>query len=193
MTSKLNNNSPMRGGSSTNRPTGAPSGGYSASVPISLYRQVAAELQATQALLDSLKVENQQLAQQNQQLRSAVEKVVQSALSLHQVAQSFQLTPPEPLPEAAQPDLLPEPTDTTRRSAGSAAKDQVAPFTFDPMRPAPIADELLTGQESRPRRPPKPERSSDLAGWKLTLVVMLIIVTFFGLGFAIVSPLLRNR
>jgi hypothetical protein len=193
MTSKLNKNSPLRGNSSANRPIDrAPSGGYSASVPISLYRQVAAELQATQALLDSLKTENQQLTQQNQQLQSEIGKVVQSALSLHQVSQSFQAPPPEPLLTVEQPDP-PILTEPVRRSSGSPTKAQPISPAFDPMRSVPIAEELFTEQESRPRRPAKPEKSSDLAGWKLTLVVMLIIVTFFGLGFAIVSPLLRNR
>lgn len=193
MTSKLNKNSPSRGSSSANRPTDrAPSGGYSASVPISLYRQVAAELQATQALLDSLTTENQQLTQQNQQLQSEIEKVVQSALSLHQVSQSFRASSSEPLAAVEPPDP-PISTEQPRRSSGSTAKAQPTPPAFDPMRSTPIAEELFTEQDSRPRRPAKPEKSSDLAGWKLTLVVVLIIITFFGLGFAIVSPLLRNR
>ena len=66
------------------------SNSYSPSVPISLYREVTAELQAAQAMLDSLKTHNQQLVQQNQQLRREVETVVQVSQQLQQVVNSAQ-------------------------------------------------------------------------------------------------------
>ena len=58
----------------------ANSNNYSPSIPISLYREVTAELQSAQAMLDSLKTHNQQLLQQNQELRREVETVVQASV-----------------------------------------------------------------------------------------------------------------
>ncbi len=45
---------------------------YSPSVPISVYRELAAELQAAEALLDSLNAQNQHLAKHNQKLRQEI-------------------------------------------------------------------------------------------------------------------------
>ena len=67
----------------TSSPAATPA--YSPSVPLSVYRELAVELQAAQALLDSLNVQNQHLTRQNQQLRQEIEKAVQSILHLQQV------------------------------------------------------------------------------------------------------------
>ncbi|MBE9042409.1 hypothetical protein IQ235_16680 [Oscillatoriales cyanobacterium LEGE 11467] len=47
----------------------------SPSVPLSVYRELAAELQATQAMLDSLHAQNKQLTRQNQQLNDRHEQL----------------------------------------------------------------------------------------------------------------------
>jgi hypothetical protein len=49
---------------------------YSPSVPISLYREARTELQATQIKLESLKVHNQQLIQQNQKLKKKLRRLL---------------------------------------------------------------------------------------------------------------------
>jgi hypothetical protein len=50
-----------------------------ASVPISVYRELSAELQATQAMLDSLHGQNQHLRKQNLHLQQEVDSIVQAA------------------------------------------------------------------------------------------------------------------
>ncbi|WP_448562478.1 hypothetical protein, partial [Trichothermofontia sp.] len=75
------------------------------SVPITVYRELATELQMTQAQVDSLSLQNQQLTEQNQQLRQEISRIVQSALQLQQIVDSFQpasLTGPDPF-EAEPP------------------------------------------------------------------------------------------
>jgi len=47
---------------------------YLLSVPLSVYRELAAELQAAEAMLDSCNAQNQHLAKQNQQLRQEISK-----------------------------------------------------------------------------------------------------------------------
>ncbi|ERT09965.1 hypothetical protein M595_0005 [Lyngbya aestuarii BL J] len=70
---------------------------YSPSVPISLYREVTAELQTSKASINSLRTQNQQLVQQNQQLRRELENLTQAAIQLQQAINTAQ--------KANQPEL----------------------------------------------------------------------------------------
>lgn len=59
------------------------------SVPISVYRELAAELQEAQREITYFKQENQKLLQQNQQLQQETEKLFQATQNLKQLANSF--------------------------------------------------------------------------------------------------------
>lgn len=59
---------------------------HAPSVPMSVYRELAAELKANKAVIDSLNSRNQQLLQQNQFLKQEIHNVVQATLNLGQVA-----------------------------------------------------------------------------------------------------------
>lgn len=59
---------------------------YAPSVPMSVYRELAAELRANKAVIDSLNSRNQQLAEQNQFLKQEIHNVVQATLNLGQAA-----------------------------------------------------------------------------------------------------------
>jgi hypothetical protein len=186
MTSKLNNKS-SRGGSTGGQPSGKAGNHYSPSVPISLYRQLSAELQATQAMLDSLKGQNQQLIKQNQQLRLEIEKVVQSTLQLRQVADSFQ----------------PVDLNTEVEAVRTEAEPAIAPYVGDALPTPPqggkaepesaFLQELFTEQESKPRRAPKAGKSSDLGSWGLVVVIFLTVMVAFGLGFVGLNIFLPRR
>ncbi|MDB9527081.1 hypothetical protein PN498_13855 [Oscillatoria sp. CS-180] len=56
--------------------------GYSPSVPISIYRELATELKTTQATVDALTQQNQQLLRQNKLLRTEIHRFVQAAEQL---------------------------------------------------------------------------------------------------------------
>lgn len=75
----------------------APSG-YSPSVPISVYRELATELKTTQTTLDALTQQNQQLLRQNKLLRTEIQRFVQAAEQLGHFAgvmpQEQPVTPP---------------------------------------------------------------------------------------------------
>ncbi|PSR17877.1 hypothetical protein C8255_10255 [filamentous cyanobacterium CCP3] len=64
------------------------------SVPISVYRELATELRATQAMVDSLNQQNQQLTQQNQVLRQEMIRFADSATRLKQ---AIEVSQPQPL------------------------------------------------------------------------------------------------
>ncbi|MFO5472954.1 MAG: hypothetical protein ACLBM2_03390, partial [Dolichospermum sp.] len=55
---------------------------YPPSVPLYVYRELTAELEAIQSKLDVVTNHNQKLAQENQQLRQEITKVIESCLEL---------------------------------------------------------------------------------------------------------------
>jgi hypothetical protein len=199
MKSKLNSDPAMRH-STVSKPVakatpGQPapaSSGYAPSVPISVYRELAAELQATKTLLDSLNAQNQQLTHQNQQLRYEIERVVQSALYLRQVADSFH--PETPL----HPEMVADPraSQTAPRRARSGnpprttADDQ--PLAADPIL---LSEALFTEQaDTRSRTPSrlKTNPPKEVGGLWLILIILAIVITAFGAGFLVVRPLLPS-
>jgi hypothetical protein len=188
MTSKLNTKSP-RDGRQPDRPAKNASSNQAASVPISLYRQIAAELQTSKTMLDSLKVQNQQLVKQNQQLRAEIEKVVQSSLHLRQVADSFQPIASE-LGEISPSVVSSPPPDVPLRTP---------PPPTPPANPNPIEtdtallQEFFTEQESQPRRAAKASKSSELSGLSLVVAIILTVMVAFGLGFVGLRTFLPSR
>jgi hypothetical protein len=134
---------------------------YSPSVPISLYREVTAELQAAQAMLDSLKTHNQQLVQQNQQLRREVETVVQVSQQLQQVVNSAQSVTQTGMPQMPSVkfnfSVEPEPrapatseTNSALPQAPPAPQTVAFPFPLPepeptaPSMPQPLPEQLFT-------------------------------------------------
>ncbi|MEO0770982.1 MAG: hypothetical protein AAFY72_16430 [Cyanobacteria bacterium J06649_4] len=79
---------------------------YAPSVPMSVYRELAAELRANKAVIDSLNSRNQQLIQQNQRLKQEIHNVVQAALNLGQAAGVARQTGQDSFPSAIAPDTL---------------------------------------------------------------------------------------
>lgn len=145
----------------------------SPSVPISLYREVATELQTTQTTLQSVKTQNQELVQKNQQLRLEIERVVQSALHLRQIADpSWGSAAGE---QSVAVDLAP-------RAQGEAA-----------VLPAASAPEPRFTEQATPIPPRASEATAEISTWWLILIICLIVVTAFGTGFLIVRPLLPSR
>jgi small-conductance mechanosensitive channel len=155
---------------------------YSPSVPISLYREVTAELQATKTTMEALTQQNQQLAKQNQQLRQEIERAAQSAIHLRQIVTNL---PPVGSAEISTPRMEPiEPPIPTMPSR--------PPVTPKPSR-AEVAETIVYEQESQPRRKIQSDKkSAELGGWWLGLVILLIVITAFGTGFLIVRPLLPS-
>ncbi len=179
---------------SVNLPPHAPSTGYSPAVPISVYREVVAELQATKTAMETMKTQNQQLAQQNQQLRQEIEKTVQSALQLRKFSNAIppiQSAPPrldltlDPEPTAFQIPIMPP------RMPVEPQAESLPPHLELPPLEA-IEEKLVIEQDSKPRRKVKLEKDThiELNGWMLAVVIGLIVISAFGAGFLLVRPLL---
>ncbi len=155
------------------------------SVPISLYREVSSELQTTRTTLSSLKTQNQELVQKNQQLRLEIERVVQSALHLRQLVDPSWGTGEPMTPFEADS----EPTTPSMPLAVAAIAAPAGTLT----PPSTPPEKLFTSQESQHRAIAKSESTSEIGTWWLVLVIFLIVVSAFGMGFLIVRPLLPSR
>lgn len=174
---------------------------YSASVPITVYRELAAELQAAQTTIDSLRSQNQQLVKQNQQLQQQVEKVVHSAQHLQQIVSSFSgasATNHVDIPRykpARQPEpqpMAPPPPPPHHHEPRESLLD-LDSFQDEPEF-SPYSETVVIEQEdTRVRRPVHSESVADVNGWMLIIAILLIVLTAFGTGFLIVRPLLNNN
>ncbi|NET06560.1 MAG: hypothetical protein F6K16_18030 [Symploca sp. SIO2B6] len=171
---------------------------YRPSVPISVYRELAAELQTARARLESLNNQNQQLVKQNQLLHQEVEKVVKSAQHLQQVVASLKPVSqhgkssdgsaiPSPSPPAT---TAPLPRNTTATPEVEFPRESHQSET----NTSPYGETLVFEQEEeRYRRPNSSEGSSDVSGWLLVVVIITILLTAFGSGFLLVKWLSNNN
>ncbi|WP_199246347.1 hypothetical protein [[Phormidium] sp. ETS-05] len=160
---------------------------YSPSIPISVYREVVAELQSAKATLETLQQQNQQLTLQNQKLRQEMENAIKGAVRMQQVIDSF---------ADAEPDNYPNtPTDFAASGRGNPTNVPFAsPFTMAQPN-SPQRSEPLFAEEEAPRyrRPVAAvSRSSDMEGIRLVLTVLLIVAVAFGVGSFLVAPLFKN-
>ncbi len=177
---------------------------YSPSVPLSLYRELAVELQAAEAKLDSLSAQNQQLAKQNQQLRQEIETAVQSVLRLQQVVDAAgavsgtytENATPNFRTEPSRPVSEPRQIHRSSRPASAVQSVVEGQFPFQQGEPTGLvySEKLFTEQEEgRNRRRSQLETPAPISGWWLAIAILLIIVTAFGAGYLIVRPLLKSR
>ncbi len=173
---------------------------YSPSVPLSVYRELAAQLQAAEERLDSLNAQNQQLAKQNQHLRQEIEKAV---FHLQQIADSAEVDKRtytyHPTSYSRSEPSLPvsEPRSMHRSSrpptAVQSAVEVPSPFPTREARSV-LSEKVFTEQEQgRYRRRFQPETASEVSGWLLAIAILLIVATAFGGGYLIVRPLLQSR
>jgi hypothetical protein len=185
MTSPLNPDptlSPAHASSSSGPPTvnHSASHPYSPSVPISVYRELSAELSSTRIQMETYKFQNQQLVEQNQKLRLEIERVVQSTLYLRQVADGYTAVRGE-IDDAPLPPIAPPVARTTPKPQRPAPKRSKAAPPLFTEQPEP------QGQRGRDRLP------KEINGWWLTVIIGVIVITAFGTGFLLVRPLLPSR
>jgi hypothetical protein len=182
-----------------------------ASVPISVYRELAAELQATQAMLDSLHGQNQHLRKQNRHLQQEVDSIFQAAQKRQYLVDGHPAS--RPSPPAPRPESAARPAPPPRGMRPPRQPQAKLPQERSPQPPSPIPprtaaagpmagvnshpgavetlNKIFTGREQPlPRQPLSRDRGEDISTWWLVALVLLIVVTAFGTGFMLVRPLL---
>ena len=195
MTFKPQSNLPMQNPMVNAPKSSTEKSAYRPSVPITVYRQLAAELQSTQSQLGSLKAQNQQLVKQNQQLRQEVDKLLHSARDVQHLLSSLDGSEATGASFAAPMMPPPQPQSFTNQipPAPPLPSVETPPVPYLPETPPQIPEQLVVEvSESKPRRSPQPESSSDVSGWLLILAIVLIVLTAFSMGFLIVRPLLNG-
>ena len=166
---------------------------YAPSVPVSVYRELAAELQATKAMVDSLSAQNKHLHAQNHLLRQNIHQMVQVALQLghhagvaHPAEAEMTFFSPPPL------DLQPHPQ----------AELQDQPPVIDEPSPKPSRRPRAKGDLSKVFTEQTGENrhysldssaSGSLSTLWLIASIAIIILTAFGAGFLIMRPLINDR
>lgn len=142
-------------------------------VPLAVYRELAAELQATQTLLDSLheqnqqlSQDNQQLSQENQQLKSEIVKVVNCVQQMGKVAQSLELGEP------------------TVNSNGVSV-ERAAELKFS-------SPQAVVTQPSNPNPFEVAKEEASEKKWFVALLLMIVIGAF-GVGYFVARPLMSGR
>lgn len=190
---------------------------HSPSVPLSVYSELAAELQATKAKLDTLADRNQQLAQDNQELRQEISKAVNTVLRLQQFIDSQQQNreyqkphteyhqPPRPQVEQPRHPQVekPRPTQVEQQSKNpqrvmrtphkkkiSRPRPPVVPPQMD--IPNSIPEQVLVEEQEVRYYRQRQLQTSEVNGWFLALAILLIVFTAFGAGYFIVRPLLKR-
>jgi uncharacterized phage infection (PIP) family protein YhgE len=171
MAKPMASNSQFQGISSTapqkNRPT----------VPMSVYRELAGELQSTKNQLDQLKQENQQLHQQNQRLRLEIRQLVQSVKKLE--------------------SMISDGDERSPTNVAGSELPQGEPAESSPHRDYNLShssqETWLSHQEHTPSRQAESSQNSDeVNGWFILAAIVMIILTFSGIGFMVARPLINN-
>jgi hypothetical protein len=164
-------------------PTSSSGNPQSPSVPISVYRELAAELQATRAMVDSLNHQNQTLNQENQKLRQEIQRVVYSVMTLQPWIEPISEGPVPPT-TAQTGSLHIGPTwEETSAAAAVAAK----------LRSDSQPETWLTEEAALPQRISQTKPAKNMGGFWLTLTVLAITVGAFGAGFLIMRPFLPTE
>lgn len=174
---------------------------YSPSVPLSVYRDLAGELQAAEAMLDALTAQNKQLVQENQLLRQEITKVVQSFSHLQNLVDTSPATKHNQIPHA-NGDLKSQ----TRHPVNQVRQQQRVSHLYSPAVPENVPDGLGSSDFSPPVPEPvfieeeevryypdsEPE-PKQFSAWSLVIAILLIILTAFGVGYVIVRPFFEHQ
>jgi len=132
---------------------------YAPSVPMTVYRELAAELRANKAVIDSLNSRNQQLLQQNQMLKHEIHSVVQATFNLSKAAGVSMPADMKPqFPSAIAPDTLAKLVRDERQHPEQYGYYEQPEPAFQPPMPVPIAREKSRGNAPRPIEQPAAER-----------------------------------
>jgi hypothetical protein len=195
---------------------------YPPSVPLYVYRELTAELEAIQSKLDVVTNHNQKLAQENQQLRQEITKVIESCLELQRlvdasapsspvapepnkrVKSSTQIQPPvsnnhevrytnKPKVKAAPPRQETKPQKkAVIKNTHSQNHHQGAALSGTNINATGSQRVFIEEKKVRFSRPTI-SNTKELSGWNLLITIVLIMITGFATGYVVVRPLFQNH
>jgi len=144
-------------------------------VPMSIYRELAGELQATKKQLDDTKQENNELYQQNQSLRREIRKLVQSVQDLEATLNSWE-------------------EYSHRNGQNTASNSEQSDEYYHYYLPESSQENWYSHQEENyPVKGEKEQSSQEVSGWFVAAAIVMIVFTFTGIGYMVARPLLNNE
>jgi hypothetical protein len=196
---------------------------YPPSVPLCVYRELTAELQAVQSKLDVVTSHNQKLVQENQQLRQEITKVIQSCLELQKFVNTPSPSSPAPSPPNNEVNYQPQPQPVLRnnnevrypnkpnvktappRQQAAVSRTKAVTKATPPQKSrqesaahikdinSPVSETVFIEEEKIRYSPHPHSQTKGLNSWWLVITIILIMVTGFAAGYLIVRPLFQNR
>jgi hypothetical protein len=180
------------------------------SVPLSVYRELADELQTAQARLDALTAKNQQLTQENKLLRQEITKLIQSCLRLQKLV-DFPAPPTIPNDQAPRtsPDVKsaaaanvnkahprqqgsrPRQPAVSGVAANKNQRSQVPGTVMEMM--SSIPQPVLIEEQEVKYYPPTEPKTKEVSGWWLLITILLIMLSAFTAGYLVVRPLFEHQ
>lgn len=185
------------------QPPVAPNTG--SSVPISLYKEVTAELQNNQQIMAGLKAQNQDLFQQNQLLRRELERIILISMQLQQAVNTVEMiTKNSPEMVANQPNHYAAPIippqsvrekniENLPRPVEDFADEPIPPVNLPFIRERSALPKNLSTGEKRPHiaREIQSRMPKEVKGIGLIVMIFLIVFAAFGTGYFFVRPMLK--
>ncbi|WP_373525066.1 hypothetical protein [Nostoc sp.] len=181
---------------------------YPPSVPLSVYRELSTELQATQARLDALTTKNQQLVQENQLLRQEIAKVVESFSHLqkfvdsnamhsyHRTNQAYgdvKSAVEQPSSQAhlhqqvSRPSPSVVPKAPSKKSRHQDFSTPIMEMNFPIPQPVFIEEQEVNYYSST-----EPD-AKEISSWWLIITILLIMLTAFSAGYFVMRPLFEHQ
>lgn len=185
------------------------------SVPISLHRELCDELRQKTQELEVADHKNQRLVAQNQQLRHELQRLVQQVMQTQQVVTQMTADfPSQEVPSQATIALFVEPSTTlpvaspastaplpARRQAMRSVQDHSRLPNAIPSAVPNAVPSGITETSIHAISDPLTTRlwnqtnvfTQDLQGWKMAIVLGLIVLSAFGAGFLIMRPFMTRQ
>ncbi|MBU7587194.1 MAG: hypothetical protein KAF91_30830 [Nostoc sp. TH1S01] len=175
------------------------------SVPLYVYRELAAELEATQAQLDALTAKNQQLVQENQFLRQEITKVLQSVSHLQKLVdfrspESKDSNSPPRATSEVKNIAKPRKKEARPRSQSASPRPPEAPKAKRRPFSVPVVnisshlpETIFIEEQPVSYYPSKEAEKKEINGWGLVITIVLVMLTAFGAGYLIVRPLFAHQ
>ena len=165
---------------------------YRPSVPIAVYRQLAEELKISENKLKFVQEENKKLAEHNQELQKEIVSLIKQGKELQELVSKFEfnLNPPTSSEEAQIPVKVQkrEIKKTPERNSPTKANH---PFNLpkSPVKSQAIIEEVSVSKSQKlSSSAPMP-----VNGFFLGVALVFIVLTTFGVGFAIIHTALSNN
>lgn len=175
---------------------------YSPSVPLSVYRDLATELQTVQGKLDTLNAQNQQVVKENQLLRQEITKAVECVSRLQKLVDSQAKINFSQASQASSDSR----TQTKPPITEVGSKEQVShPRAFYPKNfqtpvfsqkieiPSSIPEPVFIEEQQVSYDSYRESEPLRIKGWWLIIGILFIIALGFSAGYLVVRPLLQSH